>query len=85
MNEPITYNYTRGGKLVTETKPKFELISSHTARRSAATNLYLTGRMKTYDIMSITGHTTEKSFFRYIRVSLDDISNQLGADMFFRK
>jgi hypothetical protein len=52
----------------TDTKPKYEFISSHTARRSAATNMYLTGRMKTYEIMSLTGHTTEKSFFRYIRV-----------------
>lgn len=85
LNDPITYTYTRGGKLVTETKPKWQLITSHTARRSAATNMYLTGRMKTYDIMSITGHTTEKSFFKYIRVSSEDISNQLGADMFFRK
>lgn len=85
INDPITFSYTRGGKLVTETKPKWQLISSHTARRSAATNLYLTGRMKTYDIMSITGHTTEKSFFKYIKVASEDISNHLGADMFFRK
>jgi len=85
INDTITFSYTRGGKLITETKEKWELISSHTARRSAATNMYLTGRMKTYEIMSITGHTTEKSFFRYIKVTGENISKQLSGDSFFRK
>jgi integrase len=85
LNEQITFNYTKGGKLITETKEKWELITSHTARRSAATNMYLTGRLKTYEIMSLTGHTTEKSFFRYIRVTGEDISKHLAGDNFFRK
>lgn len=84
LDSEVTYSYTRGGVTVTETKQKWELISSHTARRSAATNMYLTGRMKTFEIMSLTGHTTEKSFFRYIRVTGDDISKQLSGDNFFR-
>jgi integrase len=63
LNDSITYSYTKGGKIITLTKEKWELISSHTARRSAATNMFLTGRFKTYEIMKITGHTTEKSFF----------------------
>lgn len=85
LDDEISFTCTRGGRLVTETRPKWKLISSHTARRSAATNMYMTGRMKTYEIMSITGHTTEKSFFKYIKVSVDDISNHLGSDMFFKK
>jgi len=85
FDESITFNYTRGGKLVTETKQKWELISSHTARRSAATNLYLTGRLKTYEIMQLTGHTTEKSFFRYIKVTNEDVSKHVAVDNFFRK
>jgi integrase len=51
-------------------KPKVklhDLISSHTARRSFATNMYLKG-FPTLDIMKITGHKTERSFLRYIRV-----------------
>lgn len=84
LNSAITFNYTRGGKLITETKPKWQLISSHTARRSAATNMYLTGRMATYEIMSITGHTTEKSFFRYIKTTTEDKAKQIAGDNFFR-
>ena len=60
LNDEIKFDYTRGGKLVFETKHKWELISSHTARRSAATNLYQLGRMRTSDIMQLTGHTTER-------------------------
>jgi len=85
IDDPITFNYTKGGKLVTETKPKWILISSHTARRSAATNLYMTGRLKTFEIMTITGHTTEESFFKYIKTNESDISKHVGADQFFRK
>ena len=84
LTKDITYTYTRGGKNTTETKQKWELVSSHTARRSAATNMYLTSRMKTYEIMQITGHTTEKSFFRYIRVSSKNIANQIANDNFFK-
>ncbi len=85
FNDIITYTYTRGGKLVTETKEKWEKITTHTARRSAATNMYITGRMKTYEIMALTGHTTEKSFFRYIRISDEDKAKKIAGDNFFRK
>jgi len=85
FDSDITINYIRGGTLITESKKKWELISSHTARRSAATNMYQTGRMKTYEIMSLTGHTTEKSFFRYIRTSDSDIVNNISGDNYFKK
>jgi integrase len=61
------------------------MISSHTARRSAATNMYLTGRWKTFQIMAITGHTTEESFFRYIKVSKTDVAKQMAGDSYFKK
>lgn len=84
INSKVVLNYTIGGKLYTENKEKWELISSHTARRSAATNMYLTGRMKTYEIMAITGHTTEKSFFRYIRTTTEDKIKQISNDIYFK-
>ena len=84
FTEEIVYHYTKGGKLVTESKQKWQLVSSHTGRRSAATNLYQTGRIKTYEIMALTGHTTEKSFFRYIRTSDEDKARQIAGDNFFR-
>ncbi len=85
LTDKITYSYTKGGKLITNTREKWELISSHTARRSAATNMYLAGRMKTLEIMRLTGHRSEQNFFRYIRLTNDDTARSISGDMFFRK
>lgn len=80
----ISFSYTKGGVLVKETKQEWELISSHTARRSAITNLYLTGRMKVRDIMSISGHADEKTFYRYVKITKNEIANKLNSDTFFK-
>lgn len=85
LTDKVVYSFTQGGKLHTVTKEKWELISSHTARRSAATNMYLTGRMKTLEIMKLTGHRSEQNFFRYIRLTSDDTARAISGDMFFRK
>jgi integrase len=58
-------------------KELWQCVSSHTARRSFATNLYLEG-YPTIDIMKITGHKTEKSFLKYIRVSKLDAAKRLN-------
>ena len=49
-------------------KKKYQLLTTHTARRSFATNLYLSG-FPSISIMKITGHTTEKSFMKYIKIT----------------
>ncbi|MGJ1019384.1 tyrosine-type recombinase/integrase [Bacteroides fragilis] len=85
LTDKVSYSFTQGGKLHTVTKEKWELISSHTARRSAATNMYLAGRMKTLEIMKLTGHRSEHNFFRYIRLTGDDTARSISGDMFFRK
>lgn len=85
LDDPVTFSYTKGGKLITITREKWEFISSHTARRSAATNMYLTGRMKTFEIMKLTGHRSEQNFFRYIRLTGDDTARLISGDLFFRK
>lgn len=85
INEKVNQTYTKGGELITETKEKWELISSHTARRSGATNLMHTGRLRINEIMSITGHTTEKSFRRYVKTSKEDNAKIVAGDNFFRK
>lgn len=85
LNDLVTYSFTKGGKPTTVTKEKWELISSHTARRSAATNMYLTGRMRTLEIMRLTGHKTEQNFFRYIRLTNDDTARSISGDIFWSK
>lgn len=68
INEKVHKAITKGGVNVSKAYKKFELCSSHTARRSFATNLYLSG-FPTLSIMAITGHKTEESFMRYIKVT----------------
>lgn len=85
LTDKVTFSYTQGGKIKTVTREKWELISSHTARRSAATNMYLTGRMKTLEIMRLTGHRSEQNFFRYIRLTNDDTARSISGDAFWCK
>lgn len=66
------------GRLLNE--PDAELwqhVSSHTARRSFATNYYLEG-FPTTDLMKITGHKTEKSFRQYIKVTKLDAAKRMA-------
>lgn len=68
LNENTEIEFTKAGARVYENHKKYELISTHTARRSFATNAYLAGQ-QSLNIMAVTGHLTEKSFNRYIRVT----------------
>lgn len=66
------------GRLSSKPKERLcDLVSSHTARRSFATNYYLQG-FPTIDLMKITGHRTERSFLKYIRVSKLDTAKRLN-------
>lgn len=64
-------------------KKKWELVSSHTARRSGATNMFLAG-IPTILIMMITGHKTEKSFLRYVKVTKEQSADILSKHPFFK-
>lgn len=57
-------------------KPLYKFISSHTARRSFCTNLYLEG-VKPATIRMISGHKTEASFFKYIKVSGEQAAQEV--------
>ncbi len=61
---------------------KYELVSSHTARRTFATNAYLAG-IKVWRIMLITGHKTEQAFFSYICIDKDENADFLSKHKFF--
>ncbi len=68
LNEEIHISITKGGIKRSKAYKKHELVTTHTGRRSFATNNYLMG-VPTLDIMAITGHKTESSFLRYIKVT----------------
>jgi integrase len=82
IDETTRIAITRGGKTENESYSKFDLITTHTARRSFATNAYLMD-IPSISIMKITGHTTERSFMKYIRISQEDNANKLLNHPFF--
>jgi len=57
------------------TYPKHQLITSHTCRRSFASNLY--GKVDNKTIMGITGHNTETQFLEYIKITPKQHANTL--------
>lgn len=82
--DDISYTtITRGGKEVTVKKYKFELVKTHTARRSFCTNAYLND-ISTLDIMAISGHTSEKTFLNYIKVTPEQHAIRMSKHSFFQ-
>lgn len=61
---------TKGGITRTISFEKWEMVGTHTARRSFATNLFFRG-VPSISIMAVTGHKTESSFLKYIKVTPD--------------
>lgn len=82
IDEIIRWEATAYGKRYQKSEPKWKLITCHTGRRSAATNMFRAG-IKTLDIMRITGHRTEASFLRYIRLSNEDVALELSKHDYF--
>jgi hypothetical protein len=63
--------------------PKCDIITTHTARRSAATNMFKAG-IPSISIMKITGHTTEKAFMKYIKISAEENAELMAKNKFFK-
>ena len=84
INEQVSITKMTGGVKGTLAMPKYKLISSHTARRTGATNMYLAG-IPVHSIMKITGHKSEQSFLRYLRFSEEDNARLLQNNPFFQQ
>lgn len=66
LNEAVEIVETNGGSPTRVTKKKWELVHTHTARRTGATLMYLSG-MDVYDIMKVTGHSSPIMLKKYIK------------------
>jgi len=83
LEESILLTRFRNGERLDDKQPKYELISTHTARRSFATNAYKSGVPAKY-IMAVTGHKTEREFFKYVRMSADEQAVLVSDLPFFK-
>jgi integrase len=74
LNLKVTLVHKKGSARVTQVFKKWELISSHTCRRSFCTNMYLAG-FPAEELMKMSGHKSPSAFMRYIK-----IDNMQAAD-----
>lgn len=67
--------YEQKGIKVNQLKgPKYQFISSHTCRRSFCTNWFKKG-MPVPLIRRLSGHTTDRSFYKYIKINEDEAAD----------
>lgn len=83
IDQEVTFEKTIGGRKVKQTSQKYELIKSHTARRSFCTNAYLM-KMDCLDIMAVTGHSSEANFLKYIKVTTRERAKRIAEHAFFQ-
>lgn len=84
LDEPVEICSTKGGTVQRRCVPKWQLIQSHTARRTGATLMYLSG-MDVYDICKITGHSSVQTLERYIKAGELETLKKMSAEYeFFR-
>ena len=59
--------------------PRYNCVTTHTARRSGITNMYLTHKYTILQMMHVSRHKTQKTFMDYIKLSSDEIADEIDA------
>ena len=79
-------NNEASGKLTVERNakgevvmPRYNCVTTHTARRSGITNMYLSHKYTIVQMMHVSGHKTQKTFMDYIKLSSDEIADEIDA------
>ena len=92
QNDQQSYNYqTEDGVLSIriarkpDGKPtyRWEMVQSHTFRRSAITELYLSG-VPAKDCMFLSGHKSLRAFETYVRTSKEQAAVRMKDNPFFK-
>ena len=83
IDEKVEVTSSNGIRHKTEIKPKYALVSSHTARRTGVTLLYMTG-IPLQQVMLISGHKDEDSIRHYLRLTKEENVVLLKDNPFFK-
>lgn len=83
FNEPIMISKTVGGKRQEKKYETWEKVSTHTARRSLATNLHL-ANVPPKSAMLVTGHSSVKQYMDYIKIDSEENAVLLSKSDFFQ-
>ena len=71
----MKFEYDESGYVI---KSRWELVVCHSVRRTCLTNMYLSGKYTTRQMMSVSGHKKEETFMKYIRLSLDEKADDVA-------
>jgi integrase len=83
IDTPVDVRTTFGGTIAVVCKPKYELVGTHTARRSFLTNAYLKGEKPVF-LMRISGHKLESTFLSYLKMGREETADILARGDFFQ-
>ena len=84
VTAPFRKSEIRGGLKVDVEYKKYQLVTSHTARRSGASNAFLAGVPAMF-IKMLTGHKTDANFLKYINVSQEEAVAKMVEHPFFKE
>lgn len=82
IDKPITITYYRGHERIDEVHPKYELIGTHTGRRTFICNALMLG-IPPEIVMKWTGHSDYRTMKPYIDIA--DSAKKTAMDLFNKK
>jgi integrase len=82
IDEEVLLTKTRGGVRENIIGKKYEFITSHTCRRSGASNMYLAG-IDVKFIQDILGHSKLEQTLKYIKVAAEENAKRLQNHPYF--
>jgi len=82
INSEVLLTKTRGGVRESITGEKYKFITTHTCRRSGASNMYLAG-IDVKFIQDILGHSKMEQTLKYIKVAAEENAKRLQNHPYF--
>jgi integrase len=82
INEELRWEGSKYGLKHPKSAKKYEIITCHTGRRTACTNMYLAG-IPLKDIREISGHSSDKQLLDYIKVDKLTTAIRLSEHPYF--
>lgn len=83
LNKKFIYRITKGGALVTETLEEWQMVSSHTCRRSFITNLLKMG-VPHARVMKLAGIKRYETLMKYFKETAEEVAHEAGKSDFFK-
>ena len=59
--------------------PRYDSVMNLTARRTGITNMYMSHKHTILQMMHVSGHKTQKTFMDYIKLSSEEVADEIAA------